>query len=69
MLDKMLSGIGMSTPKTAGTRLAEYEREKQRNGQRYIDNFTPDPGWEDLSAMGLIRAFFKHPLEGIVKRK
>lgn len=64
----MLGSIGMNTPRSSGTRLAEYERKKRHYG-RPIDSFTPDPGWEDLSAMGLLRAFFKNPLEGIVRNR
>jgi hypothetical protein len=50
--------------------LAEYDRLKRRGGGGYsLNDFTPSDGYDDLSAMGLMKMFVMNPLSGIIKKK
>lgn len=69
MLDKIISystGIQVTPPRYID---AEYARAARRSIARDIDNFTPSAGYEDLSAAGLLRAFFMNPLDGVIRKR
>jgi hypothetical protein len=48
---------------------AEYDRLKKNRGGQGLNDFTPTDGYDDLSAMGLMKMFVMSPLSGILKKK